>query len=96
LSRCQADTVSHCAARASTPPCSVYITHDLATTYYISDSVIIMQAGRVVESGEAQAVLDAPRHPYAIALKSAVLAPGPEAAEALNRSGCLDRSVPVP
>jgi peptide/nickel transport system ATP-binding protein len=65
----------------------VYITHDLATTYYISDSVIIMQAGRVVESGEAQAVLDAPRHPYAIALKNAVLAPGPEAAETHNRSG---------
>ena len=31
----------------------VYITHDLATAYYISDRIIIMQRGSVVESGDA-------------------------------------------
>ena len=30
----------------------VYITHDLATAYYISDRVLIMQRGTVVESGD--------------------------------------------
>ena len=35
----------------------IYITHDLATAYYISDRIIIMQEGEVVESGDARAVL---------------------------------------
>ena len=32
----------------------IYITHDLATAYYISDRIIIMQNGRVVEGGDAR------------------------------------------
>ena len=51
----------------------IYITHDLATAYYISDRIIIMQTGKVVESGEARAVLDNPQHPYSIQLKESVL-----------------------
>jgi ABC-type glutathione transport system ATPase component len=51
----------------------VYITHDLATAYYISDRLMIMQKGRVVESGDARAVLSAPQHPYSIKLRQAVL-----------------------
>jgi ABC-type oligopeptide transport system ATPase subunit len=53
----------------------IYITHDLATAYYISDRIIIMQKGKVVESGEARPVLDHPQHPYSILLKSSVLSP---------------------
>jgi peptide/nickel transport system ATP-binding protein len=53
----------------------VYITHDLATAYYISDRVLIMQRGKAVESGNARAVLDNPQHPYSILLKNAVLSP---------------------
>jgi len=53
----------------------VYITHDLATAYYISDRVLIMQRGKAVESGNARAVLDNPQHPYSIQLKNAVLSP---------------------
>jgi peptide/nickel transport system ATP-binding protein len=53
----------------------VYITHDLATAYYISDRVLIMQRGQAVESGNARAVLDNPQHPYSILLKNAVLSP---------------------
>ncbi len=53
----------------------IYITHDLATAYYISDRIIIMRKGQVVESGEARAVLDNPQHPYSIRLKQAVLSP---------------------
>jgi ABC-type oligopeptide transport system ATPase subunit len=60
----------------------IYITHDLATAYYISDRVIIMQKGVVIESGDARAVLDNPTHPYSIALKNAVLPPDPKAAAA--------------
>lgn len=65
----------------------VYITHDLATAYYISDRIIIMQRGSVVESGMAREVLDAPTHPYSIALKRAVLPPDPKKAAAILKSG---------
>ncbi|MBU1175892.1 MAG: ATP-binding cassette domain-containing protein [Alphaproteobacteria bacterium] len=51
----------------------IYITHDLATAYYISDRIIIMQKGRVVEMGPARLVLENPQHPYARLLKASVL-----------------------
>lgn len=63
----------------------IYITHDLATAYYISDRVIIMQKGTVVESGNAREVLENPTHPYSVALKGAVLPPDPVAASAIIR-----------
>ncbi len=53
----------------------IYITHDLATAYYVSDRVIIMRRSRVVEAGDARTVLSAPVHPYSIALRDAVLSP---------------------
>jgi ABC-type glutathione transport system ATPase component len=53
----------------------VYITHDLATAYYISDRIIIMRKGQVVESGDARTVLADPQHEYSRRLKSAVLLP---------------------
>lgn len=53
----------------------IYITHDLATAYYISDRLIIMQKGAVVEEGPARAVLSAPSHPYSRQLRDAVLTP---------------------
>jgi len=53
----------------------IYITHDLATAYYISDRILIMHDGQVVESGDARTVLTAPQHPYSRQLKDAVLVP---------------------
>lgn len=53
----------------------IYITHDLATAYYVCDRIVIMRRSRVVEEGEARAVLSAPQHPYSIQLKNAVLSP---------------------
>jgi peptide/nickel transport system ATP-binding protein len=53
----------------------VYVTHDLATAYYISDRIIIMQKGNVVERGDARTVLNAPQHPYSRQLRAAVLLP---------------------
>jgi peptide/nickel transport system ATP-binding protein len=53
----------------------IYITHDLATAYYISDRLLIMRHGEAVETGEARAVLDRPQHPYSQLLKASVLPP---------------------
>lgn len=58
----------------------IYITHDLSTAYYISDRVIIMHRGDVVEAGPARDVLGNPQHAYSKALSSAVLPPDPIAA----------------
>jgi peptide/nickel transport system ATP-binding protein len=41
------------------------ITHDLAAARRVADRIAVMYAGRLVEIGPADAVLDAPRHPYA-------------------------------
>lgn len=67
----------------------IYITHDLATAYYISDRIVVMQRGYIVEIGPAQAVLESPEHPYARLLKESVLsvdAPGRGRVQAPDRS----------
>jgi len=56
----------------------VLITHDLAVMSSIADSVSIFYAGRVVESGPREGLLQHPRHPYTRALLDAL--PHPEAA----------------
>ena len=55
----------------------IYITHDLATAYYISDRIAIMLRGFIVESGPVEDVLDRPFHPYTKLLKESVPAPVP-------------------
>jgi len=50
----------------------VYITHDLATAYYISDRIAVMLRGSVVEMGPAEKVLLNPLHPYTALLKESV------------------------
>jgi oligopeptide transport system ATP-binding protein len=55
----------------------VLITHDLGVLSSIADRVSIFYAGRVVESGAREAVLQRPRHPYTRALLDAL--PHPEA-----------------
>ncbi|MBS1587389.1 MAG: ABC transporter ATP-binding protein [Bacteroidetes bacterium] len=42
----------------------LFISHDLNVVYYISDRVMVMQAGKIVESGEAEQVLKQPQNNY--------------------------------
>lgn len=42
----------------------LYITHDLATAYYISDYIAVMNKGSIVEFGDAKQVLSHPQHDY--------------------------------
>jgi peptide/nickel transport system ATP-binding protein len=42
----------------------LYITHDLATAYYISDYVAVMSKGTLVEFGPARQVMSDPQHDY--------------------------------
>jgi peptide/nickel transport system ATP-binding protein len=49
----------------------IFITHDLRLAAQLCDEVIVMYAGRAVESGPARAVLSSPAHPYTRCLQLA-------------------------
>lgn len=55
----------------------IYITHDLATAYHISDYVLVLHAGRIVEAGEPKCVIEAPQHAYTQSLVGAIPWPDP-------------------
>jgi len=50
----------------------LYITHDLATAYYVSDRIAIMFRGNIVEMGSVEQVLMNPRHPYTRLLRESI------------------------
>ena len=50
----------------------LWITHDLAVVAGLANRIAVMYAGRLVEEGSADAVLDAPRHPYTRGLLDSV------------------------
>ena len=50
----------------------LFISHDLGVVEQVSDQVLVMQGGRVVEQGSAAQVLRQPRHAYTRALLDAV------------------------
>ena len=75
----------------------LYITHDLTTAYQISENILIMYAGSVVEAGSVEQVIRNPKHPYTQLLVSSIPLPdkskrwgGVEIEETLNRksTGC--------
>ena len=63
----------------------LYITHDLATAFYISDRIAIMLRGYIVETGPVEDVLERPLHPYSQLLKESVPEPEPKEKEAWAR-----------
>ena len=50
----------------------LFISHDLSVVRYISDRIGVMYLGKIVEEGRAEEVFETPRHPYTIALISAI------------------------
>ena len=61
----------------------LFITHDLAGARYVSDRIVVMYAGNLVEVGPSADVITSPLHPYTSLLKSA--APKPETGLAPER-----------
>ncbi len=49
----------------------IMVTHDVSVVAYVCDSVVVMYAGQVVETGPAAQVLESPLHPYSMGLTHA-------------------------
>jgi peptide/nickel transport system ATP-binding protein len=49
----------------------LYVTHDIASARYFANTISVMYAGQVVESGPSTAITDTPAHPYTQLLLSA-------------------------
>jgi peptide/nickel transport system ATP-binding protein len=56
----------------------LFISHDLNVVRHMSDRVMVMYLGQVVEIGPAQALFEAPRHPYTRALLSSIPSMDPD------------------
>lgn len=57
-----------------------YITHDLTTAYHISDYIMILYQGNVMEAGDVDAVIRDPKHPYTQLLVASIPWPDPNLA----------------
>jgi oligopeptide transport system ATP-binding protein len=58
----------------------IFISHDLSVVRLISDRILVLYLGRIVESGPSEAVFARPQHPYSQALLSAAPIPDPKIA----------------
>ncbi len=70
----------------------LFVSHDLAVVNYVSDVIVVMYLGRVVESGPATQLMSAPNHPYAQALINDV----PKAGEKVRRFHPIRGEIPSP
>ena len=70
----------------------IYISHDLAVIGEISDRILVMYLGRVVESGLADEVIDNPLHPYTRALLKSI----PKIDQPIESLEPIEGSIPSP
>ncbi|WP_440813645.1 ABC transporter ATP-binding protein [Pseudomonas syringae] len=70
----------------------ILITHDLGVVAEVADDVMVMYAGRVVESAPVKTLFDDPQHPYTIGLMGSMPSMGPRE----GRLATINGRVPTP
>lgn len=73
----------------------IFIAHDLSVVRHVSDRVLVMYLGRVMEVADRERIYHAPRHPYTRALIESVPIPDP-AAERARAERSLEGDMPSP
>ena len=74
----------------------VFISHDLGLVRYLSDRIVVLYLGRVMEVGPAEAVFAGPHHPYTEALLSAVPSIDGQHAERIRLTGEIPSAADPP
>jgi oligopeptide/dipeptide ABC transporter ATP-binding protein len=83
--------------RKETGAAMMFISHDLGTVRVISDRILVLYLGGVVEEGATRDVFGRPQHPYTQALMSAHLPPNPKAKLARHLlSGEIPSAIDLP
>jgi peptide/nickel transport system ATP-binding protein len=78
--------------QSETGTAMILITHDLGVVAEVADDVMVMYAGRVVESGPVKTLFDDPQHPYTIGLMGSMPSIGPRE----GRLATINGRVPTP
>ncbi len=72
----------------------MFISHDLSVVKFISDRIMVMYLGNVVELADKKTIFDDPRHPYTVALLSSIPTTDPDSLE--KERIILEGNIPSP
>lgn len=81
--------------RASSGIALLFVSHDLAVVSEVTDDVLVMYRGSILEQGPTDRVLNAPEHSYTKLLISSMPGPGWDPADVLKRRAAFEAEVGV-